>query len=205
MTVSSKIRIYDLAKELKLDTRRLIEEVRREGVDVSVPSNSVPKQVANRLREKYLPKQIARNERGPEIIHRSLGGLVPKEDLPKQALRPKTGPKLFFRPFIGPLGRNSNSTDVVTTEDNRQTPRKTTSQTPTEHNQSGRKAVSRSLQKRRNTVKSKPMLLYEPLKKVPAKPRHKPLHKKQYICSICATTCSSKPMLRAHMVSTHMN
>ena len=34
MTVSSKIRIYDLAKELKLDTKRLIEEVRREGVDV---------------------------------------------------------------------------------------------------------------------------------------------------------------------------
>ena len=36
MTVSSKIRIYDLAKELKLDTKRLIEEVRREGVDVRV-------------------------------------------------------------------------------------------------------------------------------------------------------------------------
>ena len=31
MTVSSKIRLYDLAKELKLDTKRLIEEVRREG------------------------------------------------------------------------------------------------------------------------------------------------------------------------------
>jgi hypothetical protein len=27
MTVSSKVRIYDLAKELKLDTKRLIEEV----------------------------------------------------------------------------------------------------------------------------------------------------------------------------------
>ena len=41
MAVTSKIRLYDLAKELKLDTKRLIEEVRREGVDVSVPSNSV--------------------------------------------------------------------------------------------------------------------------------------------------------------------
>src|SRR5918911_856919 len=30
MTVSSKVRLYDLAKELKQDTKRLIEEVRRE-------------------------------------------------------------------------------------------------------------------------------------------------------------------------------
>ncbi len=36
--VTSKVRIYDLAKDLKIDTKRLIEEVRREGVDVSVPS-----------------------------------------------------------------------------------------------------------------------------------------------------------------------
>jgi hypothetical protein len=49
MTVSSKVRIYDLAKELKLDTKRLIEEVRREGVDVSVPSNSVSKELARRF------------------------------------------------------------------------------------------------------------------------------------------------------------
>ena len=48
MTVSSKVRIYDLAKELKLDTKRLIEEVRREGVDVSVPSNSVSKELAEK-------------------------------------------------------------------------------------------------------------------------------------------------------------
>ena len=50
MTVtSSKVRIYDLAKELKLDTKRLIEEVRREGVDVSVPSNSVSKELAEKI------------------------------------------------------------------------------------------------------------------------------------------------------------
>lgn len=57
MTVSSKIRIYDLAKELKLDTKRLIEEVRREGVDVSVPSNSVSKELAEKIRNKYFPKK----------------------------------------------------------------------------------------------------------------------------------------------------
>ena len=54
---TSKVRLYDLAKELKIDTKRLIEEVRREGVDVSVPSNSVSKELAEKIREKYFPKK----------------------------------------------------------------------------------------------------------------------------------------------------
>jgi translation initiation factor IF-2 len=53
---TSKVRLYDLAKELKIDTKRLIEEVRREGVDVSVPSNSVSKELAEKIREKYFPE-----------------------------------------------------------------------------------------------------------------------------------------------------
>src|SRR5215212_6209718 len=58
MSVStSKVRLYDLAKELKLDTKRLIEEVRREGVDVSVPSNSVSKELADKIRNRYFPKK----------------------------------------------------------------------------------------------------------------------------------------------------
>ena len=57
MTVTSKVRLYDLAKELKQDTKRLIEEVRREGVDVSVPSNSVSKELADKIRNRYFPKK----------------------------------------------------------------------------------------------------------------------------------------------------
>jgi translation initiation factor IF-2 len=57
MTVQSKVRIYDLAKELKLESKRLIEEVRREGVDVSVPSNTVSKELAEKIRNKYFPKK----------------------------------------------------------------------------------------------------------------------------------------------------
>ena len=49
--VTSKVRIYDLAKDLKIDTKRLIEEVRREGVDVSVPSNSISKELAEKIRD----------------------------------------------------------------------------------------------------------------------------------------------------------
>src|SRR5688500_7101632 len=72
MTVSSKVRIYDLAKELKLDTKRLIEEVRREGVDVSVPSNSVSKELAEKLRNKYSPKKETAIKRTVTVVKRAV-------------------------------------------------------------------------------------------------------------------------------------
>src|SRR5689334_6200149 len=72
MTVSSKVRIYDLAKELKLDTKRLIEEVRREGVDVSVPSNSVSKELAEKIRNKYFPKKEAAVKRAVKVVKRAV-------------------------------------------------------------------------------------------------------------------------------------
>src|SRR5688500_1017918 len=72
MTVtSSKVRIYDLAKELKLDTKRLIEEVRREGVDVSVPSNSVSKELAEKIRNKYFPKKETTAKRVVKVVKRA--------------------------------------------------------------------------------------------------------------------------------------
>ncbi len=57
MATGNKIRIYDLAKELKLDNKKVIEDARREGIDVSVPSNTVPNEVAERIRTKYFPKK----------------------------------------------------------------------------------------------------------------------------------------------------
>src|SRR4030095_13776872 len=72
MTVSSKVRIYDLAKELKLDTKRLIEEVRREGVDVSVPSNSVSKELAEKIRNKYFPKKETAVKRAVKVVRRAV-------------------------------------------------------------------------------------------------------------------------------------
>jgi tetratricopeptide (TPR) repeat protein len=55
-----KIRCYDLAKELKLDNKKVMADARREGVDVSVPSNTVPIEVADRIRAKYFPPKKAR-------------------------------------------------------------------------------------------------------------------------------------------------
>src|SRR3954468_4106654 len=68
---TSKIRIYDLAKDLKIDTKRLIEEVRREGVDVSVPSNSISKELAEKIRDKYFPKQSATVKRAVKIVKKA--------------------------------------------------------------------------------------------------------------------------------------
>ena len=69
--VTSKVRIYDLAKDLKIDTKRLIEEVRREGVDVSVPSNSISKELAEKIRDKYFPKKDAVAKRAVKIVKKA--------------------------------------------------------------------------------------------------------------------------------------
>ena len=52
---SGKIRVSSLAKELKLDTRRLIEELRREGVAIKSPSESISKGLANKIYDKHKP------------------------------------------------------------------------------------------------------------------------------------------------------
>src|SRR5713101_3660553 len=69
--VTSKVRLYDLAKELKIDTKRLIEEVRREGVDVSVPSNSVSKELADKIRDRYFPKKETQAKRGIKVVKKA--------------------------------------------------------------------------------------------------------------------------------------
>src|SRR5262245_643775 len=59
----SKVRIYDLAKELKLESKKILEDARRMGVDVSVPSNTLPDNIAAKIREMYYPKK----EQAPAI------------------------------------------------------------------------------------------------------------------------------------------
>lgn len=68
----SKVRIYDLAKELKLDNKKVIEEVRRFGYDVSVPSNSVPPDIAEKVKSKYFPQKAQVLERRVKLVkHRT--------------------------------------------------------------------------------------------------------------------------------------
>lgn len=68
MAVGKKIRIYDLARDLKQDTKRIMEDLRREGADVSVPSNSVPVEIAEKVRLKYFPKADPTPKRTIKII-----------------------------------------------------------------------------------------------------------------------------------------
>src|SRR5688572_21233846 len=96
MTVSSKVRIYDLAKELKLDTKRLIEEVRREGVDVSVPSNSVSKELAEKIRNKYFPKKETAVKRAVKVVKRAAR---PVDEAPPAEAEPETvAPEIVATP-----------------------------------------------------------------------------------------------------------
>src|SRR5207244_10208447 len=81
--VTSKTRLYDLAKELKIDTKRLIEEVRREGVDVSVPSNSVSKELADKIRDKYFPKKDTAVKRAVKVVKKAARPVV--EEAPAEA------------------------------------------------------------------------------------------------------------------------
>lgn len=66
--IGNKIRVYDLAREVKQDTKRIIEELRREGADVDVPSNSVSKELAEKIRNKYFPKVEAAPKRLIKVI-----------------------------------------------------------------------------------------------------------------------------------------
>ncbi|MFN7944753.1 MAG: translation initiation factor IF-2 [Blastocatellia bacterium] len=52
-----KVRIYELARDLKLESKQIIDHARRMGVDVSVPSNSLDEPIAEKIREIYFPKK----------------------------------------------------------------------------------------------------------------------------------------------------
>src|SRR6188768_1349771 len=71
MPIGKKIRIYDLARDLKQDAKRVMEDLRREGADVSVPSNSVSLELAEKVRLKYFPKTEVAPKRAIKIIKAS--------------------------------------------------------------------------------------------------------------------------------------
>jgi translation initiation factor IF-2 len=94
--VTSKVRIYDLAKDLKIDTKRLIEEVRREGVDVSVPSNSISKELAEKIRDKYFPKKDTAVKRAIRVVKKAARPVVeepPVEETPEVVAAPEIEPE----------------------------------------------------------------------------------------------------------------
>src|SRR5437588_12488250 len=90
--LTNKVRLYDLAKDLKIDTKRLIEEVRREGVDVSVPSNSVSKELADKIRDKYFPKKDTAVKRAVRVVKKAARPVV-EEAPPEIEAAPEEAPE----------------------------------------------------------------------------------------------------------------
>ncbi len=82
MAIGKKIRVYDLARELKQDTKRVMEDLRREGADISVPSNSVSFEIAEKVRNKYFPKAETAPKRAIKIIKakKDEAGEMPAEE-----------------------------------------------------------------------------------------------------------------------------
>ena len=114
--VRSKVRLYDLAKDLKIDTKRLIEEVRREGVDVSVPSNSISKDFAKRIRDRYSAKDRSQGKRANKFPGDSLTRHLPIVSAVDSSIRK---PQITVVQLKGPLPNNNKgalSQDVVTGE-----------------------------------------------------------------------------------------
>ncbi len=71
MPIGKKIRVYDLAREVKQDTKRVMEDLRREGADISVPSNSVSAELADKVRQKYFPKAETAPQRKIKVIKKA--------------------------------------------------------------------------------------------------------------------------------------
>ncbi len=78
---SKKVRLYNLAKELKVDTKRLIEMVRRHGVDVSIPSNSISPKLAQQIRDERNPLTKSPSQRVVRLIRRSPVRLLGSENV----------------------------------------------------------------------------------------------------------------------------
>jgi len=66
-----KIRIYELARELKLEPRRVIEEARQLGFDVSVPSNSLTEEQADQIRSRHYAKAPEVSQIRPRLVKRA--------------------------------------------------------------------------------------------------------------------------------------
>jgi translation initiation factor IF-2 len=88
---TSKVRIYDLAKELKMESKRILEEVRREGVDVSVPSNTISKELAEKIRNKYFPKKEPTVQRHIRVV---------KKAKPSEAEAEAPVPEVYAEPEV---------------------------------------------------------------------------------------------------------
>lgn len=100
MPIGKSIRIYDLARDLKQDTKRVMEDLRREGADVSVASNSVSYEIAEKVRNKYFPKAETAPKRAIKVIKAAKREDIPA--IPEEVLPAEVEATLAATPEVKP-------------------------------------------------------------------------------------------------------
>ncbi len=99
-----KVRIYDLAKELKLESKKILEDARRMGVDVSVASNTLDDAIAAKIREMYYPKkkEATAPSRTARLIKHAPGEISAAGTAPAPADSSAPGPEPVPEPAPAP-------------------------------------------------------------------------------------------------------
>jgi translation initiation factor IF-2 len=96
--MTTKIRIYELAKELKVDSKRIIEDLQRIGVSGGyVPSSSIDQAVANRVRERYNPNRASTDtplQPTRKLVKLPSGTILPNVPPPSVPTTEPTSPTL---------------------------------------------------------------------------------------------------------------
>ncbi len=101
MAIGKKIRIYDLAREVKQDAKRVMEDLRREGADVSVASNSVSAELAEKVRLKYFPKTEVAPKRAIKVIKKaSKAKAKPEAETEAEETAPDETPAIAEEPAV---------------------------------------------------------------------------------------------------------
>ncbi|HEY0078060.1 MAG TPA: translation initiation factor IF-2 [Pyrinomonadaceae bacterium] len=111
---SSKVRIYDLARELKQESKRILEDARREGVDVSVPSNTISKELAEKIRNKYFPKKETTAPRTVRVVKKAVRHLEHEEGADAHAESPETAQHLPSQPGAHAAHAATDEADAAT-------------------------------------------------------------------------------------------
>jgi translation initiation factor IF-2 len=112
-----RVRLYELAKELRLETHQVVVEARRLGAMVSSPSSSVDEKTADRIRELYYPKKPAATEhRAARLVkaHKPAATPVETAEAPAAERKPEdqavqkpahSAPEVAAQPQAGAAGR----------------------------------------------------------------------------------------------------
>src|SRR5262245_2443967 len=112
-----RVRLYELSKELRLETRQVVADARRLGAMVSSPSSSVDEKTADRIRELYYPKKPAATEhRAARLVkvHKPAAPPVEATESPAAERKPEdqavqipahSAPEAAAEPQAGAAGR----------------------------------------------------------------------------------------------------